>query len=102
ALWFARGLSPRASGLFQSELLAADLIITWIAGPMLLLTLQTGPWTVLVSAGPLFLARPALSTLLARRQTPERPAAARAACAVDDRSAARRPALCGRRAAGCP
>src|SRR5437879_2886838 len=79
ALWFARGLSPRASGLFQSELLAADLIITWIAGPMLLLTLQTGPWTVLVTAGPLLLARPALSTLLARRQTPERPEAARAA-----------------------
>ena len=79
ALWFARGLSPRASGLFQSELLAADLIITWIAGPMLLLTLQDGPWTVLVTAGPLLLARPALSALLARRQTPERPAAARAA-----------------------
>lgn len=79
ALWLARGLSPIASGLFQSELLAADLIITWVAGPMLLLTLQNGPWTVLVTAGPLLLARPALSALLARRQAPERPAAARAA-----------------------
>ncbi|HVS07090.1 MAG TPA: hypothetical protein VHK65_13140 [Candidatus Dormibacteraeota bacterium] len=78
-LWLARGLSPLASGLFQSELLAADLIITWIAGPMLLLTLQSGPWTVLVTAGPLLLARPALSALLERRQAPERGAAARAA-----------------------
>src|SRR5205809_3836685 len=32
ALWLARGLSPLASGLFQSELLATDLIITWVAG----------------------------------------------------------------------
>ena len=78
-LWFARGLSPLASGLFESELLAADLIITWIAGPMLLLTLDAGAWTLLVTAGPLLLARPALSALLARRQAPKRRAAARAA-----------------------
>jgi hypothetical protein len=79
ALWLARGLSPLASGLFQSELLAADLIITWVAGPMLVLTLQEGPWMVLVVAGPLLLARPALSALLARRGAGVQPAAARAA-----------------------
>ena len=79
ALWLARGLSPRASGLFQADLLAADLVIVWIAGPMLVLTLEAGPWMVLVTAGPLLLARPALSALLARRETGERPEAARAA-----------------------
>ena len=78
-LWLARGLSPLSSGLFDSELLAADLIITWIAGPMMLLMLHAGPWTMLVTAGPLLLARPALSALLARRQAPKRRAAARAA-----------------------
>ena len=79
ALWLARGLSPLASGLFQPELLAADLIIAWIAAPMLVLTLQAGPWMVLVTAGPLLLARVALSGLLARRETRARPAEARAA-----------------------
>jgi hypothetical protein len=79
ALWLARGLSPLASGLFQSELLAADLIIAWVAGPMLVLTLQAGPWMILFTAGPLLLARPALSALLARRHAPERPVVARAA-----------------------
>src|SRR5947207_5216182 len=44
ALWLARGLSPAASGLLLPRLLAADLIIAWIAGPMLVLTLQAGPW----------------------------------------------------------
>lgn len=78
-LWLARGLAPLASGLFEPELLAADLIIAWIAGPMLVLTLQSGPWMVLATAGPLLLARLALSTLLARRETRARPNEARAA-----------------------
>jgi hypothetical protein len=68
ALWLARGLSPLASGLFQPELLAADLVIAWVAGPMLVLALQMGSWTALVTAGPLLLARPALSALLRRYQ----------------------------------
>lgn len=79
ALWLARGLSPLASGLFESELLAADLVVTWIAGPMLVLTVQAGPLMVLVTAGPLLLARPALSGLMARHQAGERPAEAQAA-----------------------
>lgn len=78
-LWLARGLSPLASGLFRPELLAADLIIAWIAGPMLVLTLEAGPWMVLVTAGPLLLARLALSTLLTRREAQVQPAEARAA-----------------------
>src|SRR5260370_36821682 len=71
-LWLARGLAPLASGLFEPELLAADLIITWIAGPMLVLTLQAGPWIVLATSGPLFLARLALSAMPAPRQAPAR------------------------------
>jgi hypothetical protein len=78
-LWLARGLAPLASGLFQPELLAADLIIAWIAAPMLVLTLEAGPWMVLATAGPLFLARLALATLLARREAPARSTEARAA-----------------------
>lgn len=78
-LWLARGLAPLASGLFEPELLAADLIIAWIAGPMLVLTLEAGPWMVLATAGPLLLARLALSTLLARREAPARSTEARAA-----------------------
>ena len=66
-LWLARQLSPLASGLFQPELLAADLIIAWISGPMLVVALQAGVWTILVTAGPLLLARPALSALLRRQ-----------------------------------
>ena len=69
-LWLARGLSPAASGLFQQELLGADLVIAWMAGPMLVLTLVAGPWMILVTAGPLVLARPALATLLAKYDTP--------------------------------
>jgi len=69
-LWLARGLSPAASGLLQPELLATDLVIAWIAGPMLVLTLGAGPWMILVTAGPLLLARPALTVLLARHQEP--------------------------------
>ena len=69
-LWLARGLSPAASGLFQQELLGADLVIAWMAGPMLVLTLVAGPWMILVTAGPLVLARPALATLLAKYHTP--------------------------------
>lgn len=69
-LWLARGLSPADSGLFQPELLAADLIIAWVAGPMLVLSLEAGSWTVLITAGPLLLARPALSSLLLRLQQP--------------------------------
>src|SRR5947199_361681 len=79
ALWLARGLSPAASGLLLPRLLAADLIIAWIAGPMLVLTLQAGPWMVLVTAGPLLLARTALSVLVPRRRHPARQARARAA-----------------------
>ena len=78
-LWLARGLSPLASGLFQPELLAADLIIAWIAGPMLVLTLEAGPWMLLATAGPLLLARLALSALLERRDEPMQPVEARAA-----------------------
>jgi len=68
ALWLARGLSPVASGLFQPELFAADLVIAWIAGPMLVLALLAGTWTALLTAGPLLLARPALSALLRHHQ----------------------------------
>jgi hypothetical protein len=78
-LWLARGLSPLASGLFQPELLAVDLVIAWVAGPMVVLTLEAGPWMVLITAGPLLLARPALSGLLIRREARVRPAKARAA-----------------------
>jgi hypothetical protein len=79
ALWLARGLSPVASGLFQQELLAADLVIAWMAGPMLVLTLVAGPWMILVTAGPLVLARPALAALLAKYEAPVAGAAERAA-----------------------
>jgi hypothetical protein len=78
-LWLGRGLSPRASGLFTPRLVAADLIIVWIAGPMLVLTLEAGPWMVLATAGPLLLARLALSALLARREAQAEPVEARAA-----------------------
>src|SRR2546426_6134258 len=70
ALWLARGLSPVASGLFQSELLAADLIIAWVAGPMLVLTLEAGPWTVLVTAGAGLVARAAQSAGIASARAP--------------------------------
>ena len=63
-LWLARNLSPARSGLFRPELLAVDLIITWISAPMLVLTLVAGPWMTLITAGPLFLFRPALAFLL--------------------------------------
>jgi len=69
-LWLARGLSPVASGLFRPELLAADLVIAWTAGPMLVLALLVGPWMILVTACPLVLGRPALTTLLARQDEP--------------------------------
>jgi hypothetical protein len=78
-LWLARGLSPVASGLFRQELLAADLVIAWMAGPMLVLTLVAGPWMILVTAGPLVLARPALAALLAKYEAPVAGAAERAA-----------------------
>src|SRR3989442_4842181 len=61
ALWLARGLSLAASGLLLPRLVAADLIIAWMAGPMLALTLQAGAWMVLVTARPLLLARTALT-----------------------------------------
>lgn len=67
-LWLARQLSPVASGLFQPELLAADLIIAWISGPMLVVAIEAGLWSILVTAGPLLLARPAISALLRRQQ----------------------------------
>lgn len=67
-LWLGRGLSPLASGLFQPELLAADLVIAWIAGPMLVLAIDAANWTVFVTAGPLLLARPALSAMLRRER----------------------------------
>ena len=63
-LWLARNLPPSRSGLFRPELLAVDLIITWVSAPMLVLTLVAGPWMTLITAGPLFLARPALAYLL--------------------------------------
>lgn len=78
-LWIARGLSPVASGLFQPELLAADLVIAWIAGPMLVVALEAGPWTLLFTAGPLLLARPALSSLIGRRPQSMQPPLSRAA-----------------------
>ena len=68
ALWTARGLSPARCGLFKPELLAADLVIIWVSGPMLVLTTQAGAWMVLATAGPLCLARPALAALLADRE----------------------------------
>lgn len=76
-LWLARGLSPARSGLFRPELLAVDLIIIWVSGPMLALIALVGPAAVLVTAGPLFLARPALTYMLAagapaRRRVPAR------------------------------
>jgi hypothetical protein len=67
-LWVARGLSPLTSGLFQPELLAADLVIAWVAGPMMIVALDAGPWTMLFTAGPLLLARAALPSLIAHRQ----------------------------------
>jgi hypothetical protein len=78
ALWTARGLTPARSGLFRPELLAADLVIIWVSGPMLVLSTQAGAWMVLVTAGPLCLARPALAAMLAqsRRSNPEVPAKA--------------------------
>jgi hypothetical protein len=78
-LWLARGLSPSRSGLFKPELLAADLVIIWIAAPMLVLTTQAGPWMVLVTAGPLCLMRPALIALLSEREQPARQVQANAA-----------------------
>ncbi|HEY8678208.1 MAG TPA: hypothetical protein VIN39_06195 [Candidatus Dormibacteraeota bacterium] len=69
-LWLARGLSPSRCGLFKPELLAADLVIIWIAAPMLVLTTQAGPWMAVVTAGPLCLMRPALVSLLAERDRP--------------------------------
>ena len=80
ALWLARGLSPAASGLLLPQLLAADLIIAWMAGPMLVLTLEAGLWMVLVTAGPLLLARTALTVLVPRRRQ-HRPRQARARAA---------------------
>ncbi len=67
-LWTARGLNPARCGLFKPELLAADLVIVWVSGPMLVLTTQAGVWMVLATAGPLCLARPALAALLADRE----------------------------------
>lgn len=63
-LWLARGLSLAQSGLFNAELLAADLCITWVCVPMLVLAALAGPVMVLAGAAPLYLARPALSYLL--------------------------------------
>jgi hypothetical protein len=79
ALWVARGISPLQCGLFKADLLAADLVIVWISGPRLVLTSQAGPLMVLVTAGPLCLARPALAGLLARRKPSIEAAPAKAA-----------------------
>lgn len=78
-LWLARSLSPARSGLFRAELLAVDLIITWVSAPMLLVTLVAGPWMSLITAAPLFLARPALAYLLTEAEPPARRAQAPAA-----------------------
>jgi len=79
ALWTARGVSPARCGLFKPELLAADLVIIWISGPMLVLTAQAGLLMLLVTAGPLCLARPALTALLAGRDQATQEARAKAA-----------------------
>jgi hypothetical protein len=80
ALWLARNLSPARSGLFKPGLLAADLVITWIAAPMLVLTLEGGTWMIVLCLGPLFLARPALAYLLQEEEVqPGRHQEARAA-----------------------
>ena len=63
-LWLARGLNLASSGLFKADLLAADLVITWVSTPMMILAALAGPWAMLLSVGPLFLVRPALSYLL--------------------------------------
>ena len=78
-LWLARGVSLARSGLFRPELLAVDLIITWIAAPMLVLDLLGGSWTLVVAAGPLFLFRPAFASILAATEKAVRPRRARAA-----------------------
>ena len=65
-LWVARGVSLVSSGLFKADLLAADLVITWVSTPMLILGAMAGPWAMLLSVGPLFLVRPALSYLLSQ------------------------------------
>ena len=78
-LWLARGLSPLASWLFQPEMLAADLVIAWIAGPMLVVAVAAGTWTVLFTAGPLLFARTALTSLIRRRQESPSRTQARAA-----------------------
>ena len=77
-LWVARGLSPARCGLFKPELLAADLVIIWTSGPMLVLSTRAGAWIIPVLAGPLLVARPALAALLADPEKPreERPARA--------------------------
>jgi hypothetical protein len=77
-LWLARGLSPARSGLFKPELLAVDLIIIWVSAPILALIAVAGPVAVLVTAGPLFLVRPALAFLLETGIAPRRRALARA------------------------
>ena len=74
-LWLARGLSPARSGLFRPELLAVDLIIIWVSAPILALIAVAGPVAVLVTAGPLFLVRPALAFLLETGGAPRRRAA---------------------------
>jgi hypothetical protein len=78
ALWTARGLSPARCGLFSPELLAADLVIIWISGPMLVLYLQAGAWMFLVTAGALCLARPVLAAIVSqsRPSSPDVPARA--------------------------
>lgn len=76
-LWLARGLSPSQSGLFRPEMLAVDLIIIWVSGPMLALVELAGPLAVLITAGPLFLARPALTYLLQPEASARRRADAR-------------------------
>jgi hypothetical protein len=63
-LWLARGITPACSALFKADLLAADLVITWVSTPMLILAALAGPWAMLLSIGPLLLVRPALSYLL--------------------------------------
>jgi hypothetical protein len=77
-LWLARGLPPARSGLFRPELLAVDLIIIWVSAPILALIAVAGPVAVLVTAGPLFLVRPALAFLLETGSAPRRRALARA------------------------
>src|SRR5438309_2228813 len=64
---------------FRHQAYQVTLPFIVIAGPMLVMALGAGPWTMLFTAGPLLLARPALSSLIGRRQPALRSPLSRAA-----------------------